>query len=117
MALLDVQRVSKAGIADFSGALSAADAAGDSVKAASNLLIVVENGDASSHTVTITAPTNTSNDVNYGALPVSDIVLTVGAGDIGVVAIPLGYGNGANEFAWTYDAVTSVTAGVFSLAP
>lgn len=116
MATLTVQNVSKAGLADLSGALAAADAAGDQVAAAGGLLLVVENGDASSHTVTVARPSATANVGGYGDLAVADLTLTVAAGDIGFLTIPSKYADGSN-FAWTYDAVTSLGVGVFSLAP
>lgn len=116
MAELTVQQVSKSGVADVETALAAADATGDSVRQAEGLLLVVNNGDASSHTITVSAPKSTQNCGNLGALPVSDISFVVAAGDIGFLTIPAGYGNG-DFFQWSYDAVTSVSVGVFSLSP
>lgn len=116
MAILTVTNVSKAGLADVSGALTAADAAGDQVPRAGGLLIAFENGDTSAHTVTVTRPVPTTPVAGYGDLPVADLTLTIAAGDIGFLAIPTKYADGAN-FSWTYDAVTSLSVGVFSLAP
>jgi hypothetical protein len=117
MAELTVQRVSKAGIADMAGALEAAAALGDSVDNASGLLVVMGNGDASPHTLTVAAPTATTDCGNFGSLPVADLTLVVAAGDIGFLTIPPGYRDSDNLFSWTYDGVTDVTIGVFSLAP
>lgn len=117
MAELAVQSISKAGIADVSGALTAADVAGDSVRSSSGIFIAMENADAASHTLTVTAPTSTIDCPGYGSLPVSDITLTVAADDIGFVSIPSAYIDGNGSFSWTYDAVTSVTIGVFSISP
>lgn len=114
MALLTVQQVSKSGVANLSGALSAADAAGDQVSSASGLLLIVENGDASSHTLTVARPSPTKNTQDLGELAVSDLTLVVAAGEIGMITIPSGYRSGS-DFSWTYDAVTSVTVGVFAL--
>jgi len=117
MAELTVQPVTKAGIADLLGALAAAAAAGDSVVSASGLLLVVNNADASPHTVTIPAPVDTTVAGSYGEVDVDDMTLVVAAGDAGAITIPLGYVSGAGVFSWTYDDVTDVTVGVFSLAP
>jgi hypothetical protein len=116
MALLAVQQVSKSGVADVSAALAAADVAGDSVKASSGLLIVMENGDAGSHTLTITRPSATIGTGAYGDADIEDIVLTVAAGKTGQVVAPQGYRNANNEYDWDYDDVTSVKIGVFSLS-
>ena len=56
MALLTVQRISKAGTADLIAALTAAGAAGDTVTSSNGLLVVVDNADASPHTLTVAAP-------------------------------------------------------------
>ena len=117
MAKLTVQAVTKAGAADLSALLAAAAALGDSIDASSGVLIVMANGDASPHTLTVAAPAATAICGNLGALPVSDITLVVAAGDTGMVAIPLGYVDGSGDLAWTYDDVTSVTIGAFSIAP
>lgn len=117
MATLTVQRVSKAGIADLASALTAAAAAGDEVDSASGLLVVMANGDASPHTLTVAAPVATADCGSYGSLPVAALTLTVAAGDTGFLTIPAGYRDSDNNFAWTYDDETGVTVGVFSLAP
>jgi len=117
MTLLTVTRVSKAGVADVIGGLVAADVAGDSVGSSSGITILMNNADASPHTLTVSAPVATTNCTGYGSLPVADITLVVAAGDLGAVTIPLNYIDGSGNFAWTYDAVTSVTVGVFSAAP
>lgn len=117
MALLTVNAIQKAGIADIDAVLVAADVAGDSVDASSGIFIAVKNADASPHTLTIARPVPTSDCGNLGELPVSDITLVVAAADTGFLAVPLGYANGNGDFAWTYDGITSVTVGVFSIAP
>ena len=117
MATLTVTAVTKAGIADIDTGLAAADVAGDTVDASSGLLVAMFNGDAAPHTLTIAAPSATANCGNLGTLDVDPITLVVAAGDTGLLAIPLGYSDASNNFTWTYDAITSVTIGVFSLAP
>lgn len=117
MALLTVTPITKAGIADVTTALVAADVAGDSVVNSSGLFVVVDNADAAPHTLTVTAPVASTICGNYGSLPVADVTLIVAASDRGYVAIPAGYVDSSGNLAWTYDAVTSVTVGVFSIAP
>ena len=117
MAKLTPTAVKKAGIADLDTALVAADVAGDSVDQSSGLLIVMKNADASPHTLTVAKPVASADCGEFGALTVADLTLVVAAGDTGFLTIPNGYINAGGDFAWTYDAVTSVTVGVFSLAP
>ena len=112
MALLTPQRISKVGITNISSALVAADTAGDSVISASGLVIVMENADSGSHTLTVAAPVATKDCGNLGALAVAPVTLAVAAGGIGAVTIPAGYSS-QSLFEWTYDAVTDVTIGVF----
>lgn len=117
MAVLQVQQVSKKGIVDVLNALSPADAAGDSVPSAPGLLIVMDNTDASAHTLTVAAPVAEANCGNYGALTVDPLTLVLATNQSGFLAIPNGYVDANNNFAWTYDAVTGVKIGVFSIAP
>ena len=112
MALLTVNAIDKTGISQSATAV-AADVAGDSVAYTSSLFVSVYNGDASPHTVTIAAPVSDTNCGNYGSLPVSDIVINIPASEERSFRVPSGYSvNGL--LSWTYDAVTSVTVGVFS---
>lgn len=117
MSTLTVNSVSKAGVANMAAALVAADVAGDDVKSSNGLLIVMQNADASPHTLTIAAPVASANCGNYGSLDVDPIAFVVAAGEIGFLTIPNGYVDSDQNFAWTYDDVTSVTIGVFSLSP
>lgn len=117
MALLTVTPITKAGIADLPGALVAADAAGDSVVSSTNLTIYMANGDVAPHTLTVAAPTSSVNCGGYGELPVDPLTLTVAASGLGTIAVPSQYVDSSGNFAWTYDAVTSVTVGVTSVAP
>lgn len=117
MAELTVNSIQKAGIADISAVLVAADVAGDSVGSSSGIFIAMTNGDASPHTLTVAAPSATADCGNLGELAVEDITLVVAASNTGFVSIPLGYIDGSGNFSWTYDAITSVTIGVFSIAP
>lgn len=98
---------------DDEGLLTAADVAGDTFPASTNKLFRVLNGDASPHTVTIAAPVSETSCGAYGQLAVSDIAITVPAGESRLFTIPLGYASGG-LFALTYDAVTSVSVGGFA---
>jgi hypothetical protein len=112
MAELTPKQIDETGFADLATTISTAAAAGgDQVRYSSGMFIAVNNGDASSHTLTVAAPVSTVGVQGYGDLPLSDITLVVAAGDIGVVRVPAKYQQ--NGFVnWTYDAVTSVTVDV-----
>ncbi len=117
MAVLTVNSIQKAGIADLDAVLQAADVAGDNYPGSSGTFIAMKNDDGSPHTLTIAAPAATANCGNLGELPVADITLVVAAADIGFVSVPAGYTDASGNYSWTYDAVTSVTIGAFSIAP
>ena len=110
MALLAVNAITQAGL-ELDTSAVAADVAGDSVTASSGLFIKVINGDASPHTVTVVKPVATVLCSPYGTVSLSDIPIVVPAGESRSFTIPAGY---ASE--WTYDAITSMTVGVFSIA-
>jgi len=116
MAILTVTPIQKSGLVSLTAELTAADAAGDQYDASSGTFIVMENGDAAPHTLTVTAPAASAQCGNLGALPVADITLVVAAGATGLVSIPSGYAD-TGDYKWSYDAVTSVKIGVFSIAP
>ena len=115
MAILTVTPIDKTGV-DLTATIVAAAAAGDSVAASSGLMFYAKNTDGSPHTVTIVAPVSAADCSPYGSLPVSNIVVSLPA-TTGEQAftIPLGYAvNGS--FNLTYDAVTDVKVGVYSLS-
>lgn len=115
MAELTPIAITKVGF-DLSSQLVAADVAGDTVQSTkSGVFFAVENADAGAHTVTVTAPVASAVCGNYGAVDIDDIVVTVGAGETQVFTLPVGYAEDG-EFSLAYDAVTSVSVGVFSLA-
>ena len=117
MALLTVTPITKAGGPDLVSTLAnSASAGGDQVPYASGLLIVVNNEDASSHTATISAPTSTVDCGDFGDVALTDIALVVAAGEVKPVSVPAGYAAGG-LISITYDAVTSVSVEVFSIAP
>jgi len=117
MATLTVNSIQKSGIADLDAVLVAAAALGDDYPASSGTFVVMKNADVSPHTLTVAAPSSTTDSDNLGELAVEDITLIVAAADVGFVSIPAGYVDGSGNYAWTYDAETSVTVGVFSIAP
>lgn len=112
MALLTVQEIDENGF-DLAGQLAAADVAGDTVDAASGLFIAIDNADVGAHTLTITKPQATE-ETKFGALPVSDLVITVPASELHVFTVPRGYEQNG-QITWAYDDVTSVSIGVFTL--
>jgi hypothetical protein len=117
MAELTVNAIQKVGTPDIDADLTAADVAGDSYKQSSGTFIMMSNADASPHTLTVAAIASTTDTPNLGALDVENIVLTVGAGKVGLVSVPSGYTDADGNYSWTYDDVTAVTIGVFSIAP
>lgn len=88
---------------------TAAAVGGDTGQTSGRILLLVKNGDASSHTVTLVTPGTVDG------LAIADRAVIVAAG--ATVAIPLSdtYRDGSTGLAsWTYDAVTSVTVAVVS---
>lgn len=114
MADLNYTPITPSGIDDAT--LTAADAAGDSFPADNNKLFRVLNGDASPHTVTIGKPSNDTVCGNLGKIALSDIVITIPAGESRLFTLPTGYAGSDGKFTLTYDDVTSVTVGGFSIA-
>ena len=112
MATLTTQQIDETGL-DIATALQAADVAGDTVVAASGQMVVMENTDAGAHTLTV-ATAATDVETKYGACPVSDLVITVPAGEMHAFTIPVGYQTTGN-LAWTYDGIVGVSIGVFTL--
>ncbi|MYS47535.1 hypothetical protein GTY23_41475 [Streptomyces sp. SID5998] len=108
MAALSAAAVSLAGTAV---AYAAASAGGDTCPTGAGVLLLVKNGDAAAHTVTLATP----GTVN--GLAIADRAVPVAAG--AEVAIPV-----TNDYrdpstgraAITYDAVTSVTVAVIRVA-
>lgn len=115
MALLDVTPITQDGV-DQDAAAVAADVAGDSVKASSGLFIHVINGDGSPHTATVAKPKSATLCPPFGELDIDDIIITIPAGESRSFTIPQGFADASGNYVWTYDAITSVTTAVFSLA-
>lgn len=110
MAELTVQEITIAGAEEAS--LVAASSAGDKFDNDGKTFFKLTNGDASSHTATFVGQKNLPLDVS------ADQAVTVPAGETWIIGpFPVGIFNtdGANEVEVTYDAVTSVTVGAFSV--
>jgi hypothetical protein len=95
---------------DLAGALAAAAAGGDTAEVGEGIFLVVLNGDASPHTATVATPST------FHGLAIPDVAVVVAADDIGILPLsPEVFRGAANRATITYDAVTSVTVGVFKL--
>lgn len=113
MADLEYTSVTPSGVNDAT--LTAADAAGDTFPSDTNKFFKVDNADASPHTVTVSVPVSDTVCGSYGKVSLSDIVISIPAGESRIFTLPLGYASGG-KFTLTYDAVTSVTVGGFALS-
>lgn len=113
MAELTVLSIDESGIADLLASLVAANVAGDSVRQASGQFIIMDNADASSHTLTVAVPAAEVDCPGYGDVSLAARELIVAAGKYGIISIPPKYAvNGV--VSWTYDDITSVKVGVLS---
>lgn len=103
MALLSVQR---AAIGGQTITYAAASAGGDTFKSDDRAMLLVKNGDTSSHTATVAVPGNTK----FGQAE-PDVAVTVAAGaEKAVGPFPVDLSDPADGLVHvTYDAVTSVT--------
>lgn len=97
------------GLADLAAAAVAASGTGDTAPVGPNRFLVVINGDASPHTATVATPGTVKG------LDVADAVLTVAAGDTGLVPLPRVFAGVDGRAAVTYDAATAVTVAVLEL--
>lgn len=94
---------------DLIGSLVAAAVGGDTAEIRDRAFFVLSNGDASPHTATLATPGTVSG------LAVADATLVVAAGDVGVIPLTNVFRGSTGRASITYDAVTSVTVGVFYL--
>jgi len=91
--------------------LVAATLAGDDCATGAGVLLVVNNADASAHTVTLATPGTVDG------LAVADRAVEVAAGTEAVIPVTDRYRDSSTgRCAITYDAVTSVTVGVIRVA-
>jgi hypothetical protein len=107
MAALSFNAIDKTGT-DMSSLFVAADAAGDTFPSGNSGIITVKNGDAGSHTVTITPPVATTVAGNFGNQTVETLAIAIPASEERSFSLPSGYASGS-LFTLTYDDVTSVT--------
>ncbi|MFE6362975.1 hypothetical protein ACFVP3_23625 [Streptomyces sp. NPDC057806] len=110
MAALTTNVVPLAGIR-FDDKLVAAAAGGDTVQTGAGIFLAVKNGDASPHTVTLVTPGTVDG------LAIADRAVPVPAGQTYLIPVTDRYRNpSTGRAAITYDAVTTVTVGVFRMA-
>ncbi|MFG2328249.1 hypothetical protein ACGFMM_01350 [Streptomyces sp. NPDC048604] len=96
----------------FDNLLTAAAGGGDDCATGAGVLLVVSNGDASPHTVTLATPETVDGD-----LAVADRAVVVAAGAEAVIPVTSRYRNpSTGRCAITYDGVTSVTVAVVRVA-
>ncbi len=109
MAALTIQTIAEAGLdASYAAAASGGDSARNDN---GDVFLHVKNGDASSHTVTVTAQRTSATVPGMGTTTKSNVAVAVPAGAermIGPFA-PLAFNDSSNDVAITYDDVTSVT--------
>jgi hypothetical protein len=115
MATLTTQNVSLAGIVDVIAGLSTAAGGGDKVRPGPNVFLYVQNGDASSKTVTIDDP-NSRTPVAAAAFN-PDVAVVVAAGKEAMIGpITDRFANSSDGLAAiTYSAVTAVKVGAFQV--
>ena len=109
MVALTLNTAPVAGGKSITDNLVAATALGDSAPVGPGRFLVVKNSDASSHTATVVTPGTVAG------LGVADATLVVPAGKIGLLPLPRLFAGADGRAAITYDAVTTVTVGVFEL--
>lgn len=97
------------GLADILGAAVAAAVGGDTAPVGPNLVLYVNNADASSHTVTLATPGTQKG------LAVSDATVTVAAGKHAMIPLANVFRGSAGRASITYDGVTSLKVAVLEL--
>jgi hypothetical protein len=97
----------------------ACTAGGDTCPNDGRTFLLFENGDAASHTITVTPAKTTLNQPGVGTVEKANVALAVGAGDEGLLGpFPPGMFNDINgNLAITYSAVTSCKILAVKLAP
>lgn len=96
---------------------SAATGGGDVFANTGSQLLLAENSDAASKTVTIAGQASNVDVPGYGKLDQADVVTAVAAGKVAVIGpFPQrGFNNSSGQVAITYSAVTSLTVAVISV--
>lgn len=113
MATLTAQAISESGGVTF----TAASAGGDSWQNTGREVLVVQNDDAASKTVTVTAQKTSTRAPGFGAVTKANAQVTVAAGGVEVFGpFPTEAYNDANGAAQiTYSDVTSLSVAVVRL--
>ena len=113
MATLSTENITEAGL---NATYNAASAGGDDVanRPDERLFLHVKNGDASSHTVTVAALSNSLDLPQYGSVTKADVSVAIPAGEDRFIGPfpPAAFGS---SLTITYDAVTSVTIAAIRL--
>ncbi|MGW2044640.1 hypothetical protein ACWCPF_05585 [Streptomyces sp. NPDC001858] len=97
------------GIADIAAQATAAAGGGDTAPVGPGRFLYVNNGDASSKTVTIATPGTVSG------LAIADVAVVVAAGKHAIIPLTNVFRGSTGRAAITYSAVTSVTVRPFEL--
>ncbi len=115
MAALTIQTIGEAGV---QSTYAAATSGGDTARNDNgDVFLHVKNGDASSHTVTVTAQTASATVPGMGTTTKANVAVAVPAGEermIGPFA-RLAFNDASNDVAITYDDVTAVTIAALRL--
>jgi len=118
MAQLSVNLIDDAGVAIDANTVSA-EAGGDSFLNRSNgrTFLLVENTDASSHDVTLTAQQTEVQKDGFGTLDIGDVVVSVPAGESRLIAVPPGSFNDSEGLVQaSYSDQTGMNVGAFRVA-
>lgn len=109
MASLNTTALPVAGGASITDNLVAAAAGGDTAAVGPNRLLVIKNGDAAPHTATLTTPGTVAG------VAIAEVAVVVAAGKTSAIPLDTLFKTSIGRAQITYDAVTSVTVGVFEL--
>ena len=118
MAVLTIQEGTAA--AGLNPTLAASDAAGDSFVNDGNTVFVVENSNAATRTLTVTAQVTTTDKAGFGrTLTVPNQVATIAAttGRTILGPFPKAYEDANGRVTVTYSAVTNVTVAAVRIRP
>lgn len=109
MAVLAAQDVAVTGLDEI--VFAAAAAGGDEAPCGRGIVLLVANGDASSHTLTVTTPGTVKG------IPIDDVEVAIAAGETAAVPMDaLAYRSPSTlRASLSYDAVTDVTVAVLAL--
>jgi hypothetical protein len=109
MAALDIVTVPINGGIGLEDSAVAATSGGDTAPVGPGRFLYVMNGDASSHTATVSTPGTVSG------LAIPDVAVVVPAGESAVLPLASVFRGTNGRASITYDAVTAVSVAVFEL--